>query len=222
MSPLLATGLLQWVVLAMSIALHEFGHAKAADLLGDDTPRRQGRVTLNPFNHLDPIGTGLIPLFNIMAPIFMGMRPFAMIGWGRPVMVNLANFRMETRTRDHLLSVAAGPLMNVLIATVAAVLMGTLGVAAPATLRLFEITIYINSALIIFNLLPIPPLDGSHFARYLFRIPEDVYARLAFPGIVLLLLLINIPAFRFFLGGLIQAVATPFFALALFLFRLFA
>ncbi len=220
MSPLLATGLLQWIVLAASIALHEYGHAKSADLLGDDTPRRQGRVTLNPFNHLDPIGTGLIPLFNILAPIFMGMRPFAMIGWGRPVMINLQNFPVQTRTRDHLLSVAAGPLMNVLIALISAILMGVVTPFVPATLRLFEIAIFINATLIIFNLLPIPPLDGSHFARYIFRIPEETYARMAMPGIILLLVLINIPAFRFLLGGIIHAVATPFFLLASVIFRL--
>lgn len=135
--------------LVLSLAFHEFAHAWTADRLGDPTPRRFGRVTLNPANHLDPFGTLLLL--------------FAGFGFARPVPVNPNNL-----TRWGGLAVAAaGPLSNVLIALVA---VGLLFVLPPTGLglRVLLTVLSVNLVLAIFNLLPIPLFDGSRILAALF------------------------------------------------------
>lgn len=191
-------GLIFYIILAASIAIHEWAHAITADRLGDYTPRIQGRVTLNPLAHLDPIGTGLIPLFMIFSPLFFGgSLPFALIGWGRPVQLQLKNF--PNRVRDHLLVTAAGPASNFAIAFGAAVIGGLLARFEPDIAPLFGKIIMLNAALIIFNLLPVPPLDGSHFMRYAVGMQEETYINLSRWGLVIILVLINIGPFRYLL-----------------------
>ena len=151
------------VVLIASIGLHEFGHAFVADRLGDDTPRRQGRVTLNPLAHADPIGTFALPL---AALVLTGGRSTG-FGWGRPVEVQGRNFtRRFHMSTSHAFVAAAGPLMNLLLGTVVA----TLHVALIATDVLHPgdaihaglgTAVILNYSLFIFNLLPAPPLDGG-------------------------------------------------------------
>jgi Zn-dependent protease len=131
-------------VLVLAIALHEFGHALAADLQGDPTPRLAGRLTLNPLKHLDPVGT----LFLVIAGF----------GWGKPVSFSLGNLRYK-RAGAAIVALA-GPAMNILLAIAGAI------IAARASLggnvSRFAINLaYINVLLAIFNLLPVPPLDGS-------------------------------------------------------------
>lgn len=142
---------LTFVLLAVSllgaIALHEFAHAAAADLQGDRMPRAMGRLTLNPAKHLDPLGTLCIFLLGF--------------GWGRPV-----EFRPEalsSRRFGAAIVALAGPAMNLLLALVGAVGFGlTAGVSSPAFLRAFFFYfVSINVLLAIFNLIPLPPLDGS-------------------------------------------------------------
>src|ERR1035438_9126607 len=106
-------GLITFILLIASLSLHEWGHAIVADLLGDDTPRMDGRVTLNPLVHLDLLGTVILPLFNIFA---LGSS-FPFIAWAKPVRVNLSNFRH--RARDDVLVTFAGPATNLAIALVA-------------------------------------------------------------------------------------------------------
>jgi Zn-dependent protease len=142
----------------IAITFHEFAHAFAADKLGDDTPRRQGRLSLNPFAHLDPVGSILLL--------------FAGFGWGKPVEVNPRNYNrdMSMEKADAIVSIA-GPVMNFLLA-----LVFTLIYCAVYKFAYFEIatntvfslimsavyyTIYINIGLGVFNLIPLPPLDGS-------------------------------------------------------------
>lgn len=143
------TFILSIIVLLVSIAIHEFSHAIVADNLGDPTPRNQGRVTLNPIAHLDPVGTMMI--------LFSSFSGFG-IGWGRPVQVNPAKFR-TTPTAGMGIVAIAGPLSNLLLA-----LLGTIiyRFAPPQELvnTLLLIWISVNVALAFFNLIPIFPLDG--------------------------------------------------------------
>ena len=139
-------------VLLVCFPVHECAHAWTADRLGDPTGRRAGRITLNPFRHLDYMGTVFILL--------------AGVGYAKPVPVNIRNFRR--RKQDFALTALAGPLSNLLMAALFLLLIRLLwhnapisGEYAQLTLRLLTYAAYINTSLAVFNLLPIPPLDGS-------------------------------------------------------------
>jgi Zn-dependent protease len=141
--------------LIAGITFHEFAHAWSASLLGDDFARRQGRVSLNPFRHLTPLGT--------LAILFLP------IGWGKPVLVNLYNFRRPRR--DYLLTSLAGPLANVLLALVCLGLMqwtrhsllydGWTRAGMLVAHQFLALAVLLNAIMAVINLLPIPPLDGS-------------------------------------------------------------
>jgi Zn-dependent protease len=205
-------GLTLYIILVVSIGLHEFGHAKAADLLGDGLPRLQGRVTLNPLAHIDMIGTVLIPLFMIFLPIFAGSpMPVSLIGWGKPVQISLPY--PATRVRDDILCTLAGPLMNlvilVVVTAVSAAVFHFQGELNYAFATIVVVTIQLNTILIVFNLIPIPPLDGSRIFRRLVGMREETFAQLAANGWWILLVLINIPAFRTFLSQARNVVPPP-------------
>jgi len=216
----LRQGMILYIILACSIALHEFGHAKLADLIGDFLPRSQGRVTLNPLVHLDPIGTGLIPLMSIFLPILTHTHlPIGIIGWGRPVQISLPN--PKTRVRDEILITLAGPGMNVLIALIAAVVWGLLGLFALPTAQhtapLFGEIISLNCLLIVFNLIPLPPLDGSRIMRHVVGMTEEAFVRLSLQSWWILLILINLQPVQALLGRVTYTFVIPFFNLASFL-----
>lgn len=150
------------IALVLSIAVHEYGHAVTADRLGDRTPSRQGRVTLNPLAHIDPIGTILLPLVGAFYPNSF------LFGWGKPVQVNPRFFSRRLRMKTgHLLVAAAGPAMNLVLATVVSIVYVVLlktGLVNPNDAHpagAIEMLIKLNFTLAALNLIPVPPLDGG-------------------------------------------------------------
>lgn len=201
----LQQGLALYLILVGSISIHEFAHAYAADKIGDPTPRNDGRVTLNPLAHIDIIGTVILPLFMIL------LSPgFAIFGWGKPVLVDPRYFRKPVR--DDLIVTGAGPLSNIIIATVTAIVGGLLFGLFPSNelAGFLMMVLQLNILLVVFNLIPIPPLDGSHFLKHAIGMTDETFLRLSQWGFVIILVLINIPPFRWLLGTLIQIGMTPF------------
>ncbi len=150
--------------LVMCVTVHEFGHAFVADRLGDPLPRRQGRVTLNPLAHIDPLGT-------LLFPALMAMGAGIPLAWGKPVEWTghpaYLTRRFSMRTIRFFVAVA-GPSMNLLLAlllSVVALICGKLGALGALTMCVQLIAM--NFGLLFFNLLPIPPLDGRVFLEYL-------------------------------------------------------
>src|SRR5262245_43833452 len=184
-------------VLIVSVALHEFGHAVMAHKLGDDTPSRQGRVTLNPLAHADPIGTFLLPL--VGGIYAAGGSSIGGFGWGKPVQWSPHRIRRGIRMATaNILVSFAGPAMNLVLAVVVAlasvilVWQGVLGRTSEVE-RILEFAVRTNFVLFFFNLLPVPPLDGGHIAQafmpYRHREKFDSYARFG-PFVLLALILI--------------------------------
>ncbi len=209
-----------YILMLIGVTMHEFGHAFAADRLGDPLPRLQGRVTMNPLAHMDMLGTVILPILMIVLSYSTAGGGMILFGWGKPVQVSLPN--PKTRVRDDLLSTAAGPAMNLVLALLSAVL------AALATLAGFEeiagvcaFSIFMNCMLFVINMVPLPPLDGSHFLRYAVNMREETYMQLSRWGFVIFLVLINIPAFRRVLHFLISHLAMVFFAVADFICGVF-
>ena len=201
---LLRDALLDVIIIVVSLALHEWGHAYVADRLGDNTPRSEGRVTLNPLVHIDPIGTLLLPFLGAMG--FFGS--FGVIGWAKPVYTNPRNFK--NGVRDQALVTIAGPAMNLILAFAATVAAAVAHRFFPTVVPLFRTILSLNVALTVFNLLPVPPLDGSKFLIYWFGMSEDTYARFAQWGWLALLLFINLRPLQILMGVLFGLVATPF------------
>ncbi|MBS1122421.1 MAG: peptidase [Deltaproteobacteria bacterium] len=188
---------IRWVLisvftLVISVALHEFGHAFMADKLGDDTPRRQGRVTLNPIAHADPIGTLLLPLIGGIYAASSGV--IGGFGWGKPVQWQPSRVRRGTHMATAKILVAiAGPFMNVVLGTLIAlvhVILSSQHVLAPGS-DMHKVLVFAavtNFTLFFFNLLPLPPLDGGHvaesFTPYRHRSKFEEYARYA-PFVIL-------------------------------------
>ena len=202
----LRQGVLSLILIIVSIGLHEFGHAWVADLRGDPLPRAQGRVSLNPFVHADPIGTILIPAVMIFLSPGVGL-----IGWGKPVQVALLNPR--TRRMDDLLITLAGPGMNLLLCLAFALIGGLGGFAQGPTKEFLEHGLLLNAGLIAFNLIPVPPLDGSRVALRLGLFSEQAFMTLARWGFIILLVLVNLPPFRMLLWTALQFIATPWYVL---------
>jgi Zn-dependent protease len=171
------TALLNVLLLWILTAPHEFAHAWVAEKLGDDTPRRDGRVTLNPLAHVDWLGTAILPfLTSLMGAGFLG--------WGRPVRTDPAKLR--GRLNGLALVSLAGPFSNVIMAVVLGVVAVGAARAMPALALFAYRGVSLSLYLAIFNLLPVPPLDGSKLLLAA-RIPMVVYAELSRVGFMLLI-----------------------------------
>jgi Zn-dependent protease len=203
---------MQWLLIApiliFSIVLHEVAHAWVARREGDDTPERQGRITLNPIPHLDPVGSVVVPA------VLAFMPGNFLFGWARPVMVDIRNFR-DPVWSDIRVSLA-GPASNLVLAGLFTLLMvpaillaGEGGVSG----RLLQESVWvagafygimINLILAIFNLIPVPPLDGSHVARHLLPVGlREPYDRFGRVGVLILL------GVLFLVPGALQVIMVP-------------
>lgn len=182
-----------YMIIVLIITVHEWAHAWMANRCGDSTARYLGRMTLNPLPHLDIVGTVILPLLMISG----ALGGVGILGWGKPVPVNAANFR--NYRRDDILVSMAGPLSNIMMTLVALALIRLLGVwpaAYSQTARsvFLEPLARISFMLAFFNLLPVPPLDGSHVMRQLLGWgAQQVYDRLGQYGFIVLLIFINTP-----------------------------
>jgi Zn-dependent protease len=229
----LIVAIFEFAVLVFSLSLHEAAHGWMANRLGDPTARMLGRVTLNPIKHIDPVGTILIPLVMLFLP---GYGQF-LIGWAKPTPVTPRNFK--NMTRDDILTTVAGPVSNVLAALGAtAVLLvisrasangaaivhqlAATGALDPGLMQasptlvpfvlLFYMAMTLNLILAAFNLLPLPPLDGSHVFRHM--LPYKALRIYDSLGILSLILIIFVgarvigiivdPALLFLRGILLQ------------------
>lgn len=195
--------------LVLAIVFHEVAHGYVAKLLGDPTASEQRRLSLNPLRHVDPIGTVLLPglLALTGAPVF---------GWAKPVPVN--KWRLRNPRFGMMAVAAAGPGINLVLAAIGAVVLGLLarGVDAPPTGMLalsmtgIQFFILVNIFLALFNLLPIPPFDGSHIVEGI--LPEPLarqYQRLRPYGFLLLIALLFVVPMVFPQAKLVQTVIGP-------------
>jgi len=208
-------------VLLFSVVLHELAHGWMALKLGDTTARDRGRLTLNPVPHIDLFGSILIPLMSLAA---VGS---VFIAWAKPVPVNPANF--SNARRDNVLVSVVGPVTNLLISfgcTLVVIVLVLLGRTfstgdhslLPQVLdflqRMFYGGIFLNIVLAVFNLIPVPPLDGSHVLAAM--LPAGLAARfqsIGFLGVFALIALMRVPAFSEAFGAIAGALFAPFRAM---------
>ncbi len=204
-------------ILLFSVVVHEVMHGYVALKCGDPTAKYMGRLTLNPIPHIDLFGSILVPLFSIL----VAGRVF--IAWAKPVPVNPLNFR--NYKRDSILVSAVGPISNLALALCCAffviVLLKLEGIfnsfdselvkfAYEFLLKMFYGGIYLNIVLGIFNLIPIPPLDGSHVLASI--LPErlsESYRQIGFFGIFIIIFLMRLPAFSYLFFSIVRTIARP-------------
>ncbi len=193
----------QFLAVLFAISVHESAHAWVADRFGDPTARRMGRVTLNPLPHIDLLGT-------IVFPLILAISGAPAFGWAKPVMVNPYNLRHPRR--DNMFIAAAGPLANLLTAALGVGLFLLLRGATAINLRplliFFLYLVVINVYLAIFNLIPVPPLDGGGIVEGLLRGRAlEVFEQVKPYGFLILLAIIFL--------GVLDVVAQPILRLVM-------
>jgi Zn-dependent protease len=183
-------GLILYLFLLMSLSFHEWAHGFVAYQLGDHTPKDFGRLTLNPFAHVDILGTVLVPL-----AMLLFIPNFVVFGWAKPVPINTGYFK-----RKKLCELAvslAGPFSNLILAILAAVLGAYLSKCFGGNIdSLLAMMCWLNVVLCLFNLIPIPPLDGAHVLKILLRISDLAFFHISRYGFLILLILVNASIFR--------------------------
>jgi len=207
-------------ILLFSVVIHELSHGWMALRLGDTTARDMGRLTLNPIPHIDPVGSILVPMFSL----FVAGRVF--IAWAKPVPVNPVNF--SNYRRDDILVSVVGPISNLLLALACTIIFIFLALIFPLfqhsnslldelfgfLLKMFAGGITLNVVLAVFNLIPVPPLDGSHVVASL--LPDDMsaqYRSIGFFGIFVVLILMRWQPFNLLFSYIISALTLPFYSL---------
>jgi Zn-dependent protease len=191
-----------FIVLILSLSFHEAAHAWMADRLGDPTARHLGRLTLNPLAHIDWIGTVLFPLVAIVSG-------FPLLGWAKPVPVNW--YHLRSPRRDFAVIAAAGPASNLILAVGSATLLlgiDSSGGGSSTVQALLAQSIFLNVLLAVFNLLPVPPLDGSRVVLSLLPAPaQRAFVRFERVGmLVVLLVVLNTPLLPFLVGPVVRFV----------------
>jgi Zn-dependent protease len=203
----------QVVVLLFAISVHESAHAWMANRLGDPTAKMLGRVSLNPLVHIDPFGTLILPAVLIL----MGFPPF---GYAKPTPVDNRNFKNPVR--DDILTAVAGPVSNFLVALLSVVILAIVlhgsaagighrfhgaDVASPLA-KMFDSAVWINVILAVFNLIPLPPLDGSHVIRHFLSYETlKVYDRVGYFGLVIVMFVLPLVG-----CSVVGTMAAPFLA----------
>lgn len=205
-------------MLLFSVVIHEISHGWMALKLGDSTAKDMGRLTLNPIPHIDPIGSILVPAMSLLAA------GTVFIAWAKPVPVNPANFR--NFRRDDILVSVVGPISNLVVALGCAIfyiivelLFGPVnligeGIGRDAVLfflKMFSFGITMNIFLAVFNLIPVPPLDGSHvLASFLPPEIAERYRQVGFFGILAVIFLMEIPAFHRLVLTIVRTIEIPY------------
>jgi Zn-dependent protease len=192
----LARVLVAFVVLLLSLTFHEAAHAWSADRLGDPTARQLGRVSLNPAVHVDPIGTIVFPLIAMITGL-------PIIGWAKPVPVNTRNLRSHWQQKFMLIA-AAGPASNLVLAIGSAIVVRLMGFesASGPVFQFFLGMVTINVLLAVFNMVPVPPLDGGNVLAGLLRgRAYDVFDMLRPYGFVIIYALL--------LSGILFSIVSP-------------
>jgi len=200
----LANGLIFYFCFIIALSFHEFAHAWVASRCGDNTAKALGRLTINPLAHIDPLGTVILPLLMIFLPA-MGSAGAALssfvIGWAKPVPVDPRNFRRGIRD-DNWVSVA-GPLSNLILAFITLILYKIITIIfaqdhsfADGFSQFLINLVNINILLAWFNMIPIPPLDGSHLLKNFTRMSYQTYSWLSQWGIWILIIALNFTPLR--------------------------
>lgn len=205
-------------ILLFSVVIHEIAHGYMALRLGDPTAKEMGRLTLNPVPHIDLIGSILVPVLSLL----LAGRVF--IAWAKPVPINPFNFR--NFKRDDILVSVIGPASNIFLSfsftiiTIILILLQPLVISLNSEIilevwtffsKMFYAGIFLNIILAVFNMIPIPPLDGSHILASL--LPESIgeqFRSIGFFGVFVVILLMRVDSFRNFFFGVIETIATPF------------
>jgi Zn-dependent protease len=193
-----------FVVLLFSLSVHEAAHAWTADRLGDPTARLLGRITLNPAVHADPIGTIVFPLIGLLTNVNF------LLGWAKPVPVNITRLRGNWK-RKYMLIAAAGPASNLVLASIAALVLRvlpgttlepTVDAALAPLIRFLDVAVGLNVLLAVFNMVPVPPLDGGNVVAGLLQGPvAEMYERLRPYGFIIL--------YALMFSGILATIISP-------------